>query len=260
MIRLIGHGYIGKQIAKTLSINKIIYTWASHKDAIPANTSFIINAGGYTGTPNVDACEKLKDECADGNILFPVQLEQKSNVPILHISSGCVYTGYGKDYTEEDEPNFTFSNASFYSGCKAIAQQLLMPYMQRSYLFRIRMPFGPERNPKNLLTKLETYSELVNCQNSITHIEDLANTVVFFVKNRPETGIYNICNHGSTTTKEIASSICLEKKWMTIEKFNSITAAPRSNCVLSTKKIAKIYNGIRDVKKALEENGRLYLS
>ena len=258
MITLIGHGYIGQQIAKTLLINELIYTWIRHTDSIPSNTSFIINAGGYTGTPNVDACEKLKDECADGNVLFPVRLEQQSNVPILHISSGCVYTGYDKEYTEEDEPNFTFSNASFYSGCKAIAQQLLMPYMERSYLFRIRMPFGPERNPKNLLTKLETYSKLINYENSITHIEYLANTVVFFVKNRPEAGIYNICNHGGTTTKEIVASIGLEKEWMTVEEFNSITTAPRSNCVLSTKKIAKIYNGIRDVEQALEENGKLY--
>lgn len=258
MITLIGHGYIGKQIAKTFAKHELTFTWCSHKDEIPYNTEFIVNAGGYTGTPNVDACETLKDECADGNILFPVRLEQKSNVPILHISSGCVYTGYEKEFTEEDEPNFTFSNASFYSGCKAMAQQLLLPYMERSYLFRIRMPFGSERNPKNLLTKLETYSKLIDYENSITHIEDLAECVVFFVKNRPDAGIYNICNHGRTSTKKIAESIGLEKDWMTPEEFNAITSAPRSNCILNTDKILKIYNGIRYVEQALEENGRLY--
>ena len=35
---------------------------------IPLDTDFIINAAGYTGSPNVDACEIYRQECIDGNV------------------------------------------------------------------------------------------------------------------------------------------------------------------------------------------------
>src|SRR3954465_7586367 len=33
--------------------------------------AFLINAAGYTGKPNVDACELHKDECLLGNAVLP---------------------------------------------------------------------------------------------------------------------------------------------------------------------------------------------
>ena len=32
---------------------------------------FLINAAGYTGKPNVDACELAKADCLDGNAVLP---------------------------------------------------------------------------------------------------------------------------------------------------------------------------------------------
>ena len=42
---------------------------------------------------------------------------------LAQISSGCIYNGYEKRFTEEDEPNFTFNNGSFYSGSKALCEK-----------------------------------------------------------------------------------------------------------------------------------------
>ena len=123
MITLIGHGYIGKHIQTELWHQDLKHNWISHTDPIPSNTTYIINCAGYTGVPNVDACEYNKQETIEGNVLFPLNLERSTNVPIMHISSGCVYTGY-KDggWLETDTPNFNFDNASFYSATKTLAQ------------------------------------------------------------------------------------------------------------------------------------------
>ncbi|MBA3850463.1 MAG: dTDP-4-dehydrorhamnose reductase, partial [Opitutus sp.] len=89
---------------------------------------FLINAAGYTGKPNVDACELHKHECLFGNAVLPGLIANacaEAGVPWGHVSSGCIFTGAradGSGFTETDTPNFTFrtNNCSFYSGTKAL--------------------------------------------------------------------------------------------------------------------------------------------
>ena len=83
----------------------------------------IINACGYTGRPNVDACEDDKADCWDLNVNLPVNISticKLYSIPFIHVSSGCIYTGYDKEYTEEDEPNFGIGSddSSWYSKTK----------------------------------------------------------------------------------------------------------------------------------------------
>src|SRR6202044_2740324 len=61
-----------------------------------ARPEFVINAAGYTGKPNVDACETNRAETLLGNALFPAALAHACSslgIPFGHISSGCIYTG-----------------------------------------------------------------------------------------------------------------------------------------------------------------------
>ena len=250
MITLIGHGYVGKYIADELFKQKKEFYWINHKQGIPWGTDFIINASGHTGYPNVDACEKEKDLTIQGNVLYPLQLEKWATaigIPVLHISSGCVYTGY-KDggWTEEDAPNFTFDNGSFYSASKSLFQELFAQYTYKSYLFRIRMPFGPDNSQKNLLTKLSKYDKLVNKLNSITQLEELARCVLYFAENRPEFGIYNAVNPGGIMTIDIANRLGLNKEILTPEEELLVMRAPRSNCTLSTEKMDKVFQFTTD--------------
>lgn len=252
MITLIGHGYIGEHIAKELNNQNIQYHWIRHIESIPRTTTFIVNATGYTGVPNVDACENEKQQTINGNVVYPLQLEHNNpNTPILHISSGCVYTGYEKNFTELDPPNFDFNNGSFYSGSKALEQKLLEPFMNKSYLFRIRMPFGNERHPKNLFTKLEKYQKLIDYPNSVSYVPDVAKATVHFALTKPEFGIYNVCNPGYTSTKEIAGSLGLQKEWFTPEDFRKFVVAPRSNCILNTDKLQSVFP-IMDAQLAIK--------
>lgn len=261
MITLVGHGYIGKYIAKELIKQNLHFKWIDHSCVrelgLPWGTQFVINAAGFTGVPNVDACENLKDETIEGNVLFPLLLEQKAKTifaPVLHISSGCVYTGYvDNGWEEEDVPNFTFDNGSFYSASKALFQDLwLEQYAYKSYLFRIRMPFGSDNDPKNLLTKLKNYDKLIDNVNSLSNVEEVAKSVVYFALNRPEYGLYNAVNPTGISTKEIAAVLKLDKEWLTPEEFKSISVAPRSNCVLNTDKMQAVFE-FKDVYQSLHE-------
>lgn len=252
MITLLGHGYIGCQIARELLRQEIVFEWATHKQWKPAG-SVIINAAGYTGSPNVDACETHKADCIRGNVTWPQEVERRcAGLPVIHISSGCIYDGYKMGgWTEEDAPNFDFANGSFYSGCKALGEELLKPYMHKSYILRIRIPFGGRPDPKNYLSKLETYERLIDVENSLSSIEDVAKVAVHFALMRPPTGIYNVCNPGSIRTSMVTWLMGLKKQWFTMDEFRAAVVAPRSNCVLNVDKLMGIYelNDVRDAVK-----------
>lgn len=254
MITLIGHGYVGDHISKELFEQKLPYHWIRHTDSIPTDTTVIINAAGYTGSPNVDACEKHKQETIDGNVIWPVELELAyPNIPIVHISSGCIYTGYEKEFTEEDAPNFDFGNGSFYSGSKALGQKMLEPFMNKSYLLRIRMPFGDSDHPKNFLTKMKNYAKLFSMDNSLSYMPDVAAVAVAMATDRTiPTGIYNVCNPGYSNAREIISMMGITKEFFTEEEFNNAVVAPRSNCILNNEKLLSVVP-MRPVKQALQE-------
>ena len=129
MIILFGStGYIGSEFKRQLEELKLpFFCWPNsskttfadlekwYDDAGYPFIGTVINAAGYTGKPNVDACEQHKQETIHGNVVFPLQLEAANPVtPVVHITSGCVYTGYkAGGWTEEDAPNFDFNNGSF---------------------------------------------------------------------------------------------------------------------------------------------------
>jgi UDP-glucose 4,6-dehydratase len=247
MTTIFGHGYIGNAIADYLvSQGDTVYR-AHHGNWGCVESRVIINAAGYTGTPNVDACELHREDCIRGNILWPVELERRFKfIPIIHISSGCIYDGYKEGgWTETDPPNF---KGSFYSLTKALEQEELD--LKNNYLLRIRMPFGKQEHPKNLLTKFRNYPKIVDGWNSLSCVEDIAKVVQFFVNNLPEPGIYNVCNTGDVLNREIIYHLGLTKEWFTKEEFDQSVKTPRSFCTLNNDKINKIFP-MRSTSEAL---------
>jgi dTDP-4-dehydrorhamnose reductase len=101
-----------------------------------SKASFLINAAGFTGQPNVDACETARAETLAANTLLPLTVANAclaAKIPWGHVSSGCIYTGayvenrleadlsqphlkslaesspkLFRGFTETDEPNFSF--------------------------------------------------------------------------------------------------------------------------------------------------------
>src|SRR5712664_3875077 len=111
MILLLGAtGYIGEAFARELERRKESFAVLSRKTVdysrfeellkylCSEKPEFVINAAGYTGKPNVDACETAKADTLQGNTLLPQTIAQAcaaADVPWGHVSSGCIYAGAG---------------------------------------------------------------------------------------------------------------------------------------------------------------------
>ena len=85
--------------------------------------TYVINCSGFTGRPNVDEGEHRKEECWKYNVVVPLELNKackETGAEIIHITSGCIYSGYQKEWDENDTPNFGIysDDASFYSKSK----------------------------------------------------------------------------------------------------------------------------------------------
>jgi UDP-glucose 4,6-dehydratase len=280
---LIGkNGYVGRKFCSLpkfknnlISIGRDTFNYYDKKlfaEFIKHNQiTCVINAAGYTGKPNVDACETAKYECLQGNAVLPGIIREVCedlNIPWGHVSSGCIYSGRrvdGKGWTEEDEPNFSFRSppCSFYSGTKALGEEVLEG-AENCYIWRLRIPFNEERSPRNYLQKLLNYDSLLEAENSVSHLEEFVQKCAeCFVKD-VEPGIYNMTNLGSVSTRLVTAWMREEgvtdkqfKFFEDEEQFMTKAAkTPRSNCVLDTTKAEKAGIGMRPVEKAMRESIR----
>src|ERR1017187_8937431 len=109
MILLLGaSGYIGEAFAKELQRRKTEFVPLARKQVNytrfdllleflrAKKPALVINAAGYTGKPNVDACELDKAGTVVGNTLLPQTIAHAcaaAAIPWGHISSGCIFSG-----------------------------------------------------------------------------------------------------------------------------------------------------------------------
>jgi len=201
---------------------------------------FVINAAGYTGKPNVDACEIARADTLLGNTLLPQTIAEAcaaADVPWGHVSSGCIYSGAKildagtlrtekdllrpelmalvekspeniRGFAETDPPNFSFRDlpCSFYSGTKALAEECVAG-LGRSYLWRLRIPFDEFDSPRNYLSKVQRYAKVYDNVNSISHRNDFVRACLDLWERRAPFGAYNVTNPGFVTTRRVVEAI-----------------------------------------------------
>lgn len=281
MIYLLGgSGYVGRAYQdllarRGLSFKSIARSELDYADpakllaALRADkVSFLINAAGYTGKPNVDACEFHKDECLFGNAVLPGRIARAcaaAGVPWGHVSSGCIYTGArpdGTGFTETDAPNFTFrqNNCSFYSGTKALGEEVLAG-LPAVYVWRLRIPFDHRDQSRNYLAKLMHYERLLDATNSISQLHEFVDATVACWEKRIPFGIYNVTNPGRVSTREVVdlileSGVCPKSYSFFRDEADFMAKAakaPRSNCVLSSAKLASAGIRMTPIREAIRD-------
>jgi UDP-glucose 4,6-dehydratase len=273
-------GYVGSKISHFLKKNHKEVIGISRSEIDYTNPkifkgflrskkpSFLINAAGYTGKPNVDACELAKADCLDGNSVLPGTIRQvceELKITWGHVSSGCIYSGRrsdGSGWTENDSPNFSFRSppCSFYSGSKALGEEVLEA-AENCYIWRLRIPFNEERSPRNYLQKLLNYDSLLEAENSVSHLDEFCQKCVESIEKEVEPGIYNMTNPGSVTTTQVTEWMIeqgvTDKQFQFFEDeqhfMNKAAKTPRSNCVLDTSKAEMAGIGMRPVEEAMRE-------
>lgn len=253
MILLLGGtGYIGQAFKKELERRKRPFISLSRREVDYTRfdlllkflkgkkPEFVVNAAGYTGKPNVDACEGAKADTLAGNTLLPQTIAHACaalQIPWGHVSSGCIYSGAKikangqihaeKDmtkpelralvekspadvlgFTETDTPNFSFRDGpcSFYSGTKALGEEA-MAGIGQSYIWRLRIPFDEFDSGRNYLSKVQRYTKAYDNVNSISHRADYASACLDLWEKRAAFGIYNVTNPGFVTTRQVIGLI-----------------------------------------------------
>lgn len=288
MIIILGSsGYVGSKYGEFLSSKGVRFMGFSRrqvdyttKEGLSSlirstNPSFLINAAGYTGKPNVDACELDRRNTLLGNAVFPSLVAEvcgDMGVPWGHVSSGCIYSGRRADgggWREEDSPNFCFRSGrcSFYSGTKALGEEMILG-SPSCYVWRLRIPFNHEAGPRNYLTKLMTYDRLLEAENSVSHLDEFVRATWECWERRVPFGLYNVTNPGSVMTSDVVRWIgeeasrrdslgmtCpfrMEFSFYGDEDEFMLKAAktPRSNCVLDSSKLAAVGISMSPVEEA----------
>ena len=170
-ILILGYGYVGGYLYRELKKKHDVviakkdfldYTNSKDLDKFLKSSAFdyVINAFGFTGRPNVDQGELEPELCYELNTFAPLRLSmicRSLDINYIHISSGCIYTGYEKQYDEEDEPNFGLysKESSTYSKSKH-AYELGSDY---GLILRVRMPFCDKLHERSYLTKIKNYDK-----------------------------------------------------------------------------------------------------
>ena len=281
MILLLGgKGYVGSAIQKNLTGRGLPFTVASRASSDYSNPvilvkmlrelrpEFVINAAGYTGKPNVDACEIHRTECLDGNAVLPGVIREaceQTQTPWGHVSSGCIFTGAkpdGSGFTEDDAPNFSFrqNNCSFYSGCKALGEEVLHG-AENCFIWRLRIPFNNINSERNYISKMMRYDRLLMATNSLSQLDEFADACVASWTQRVPFGTYNLTNPGSVTTRDVVRLIQKHglsnrdfQFFESDDQFMKLAAkTPRSNCVLDSTKAITAGLPLSPIDEALEK-------
>ena len=223
-----------------------------------------INAAGKTGRPNVDWCETNRQATYESNVSGVIALAsacRKAGVYLVHLGSGCIFYGPSPRADNKGDPGWKetdFANpASYYAKTKHAAD-LALADLPGVCILRIRMPIDHLPHPRNLLTKLAGYRQVIDVQNSITVVADLVEVVRQAADRRLE-GIFHATNPGVISHREILqiyreradpdhrAEFIAEEDLVAL----GLARAPRSNAVLSTERLSAAGVVMRPVREAV---------
>ncbi|MEM8668669.1 MAG: sugar nucleotide-binding protein [Planctomycetota bacterium] len=257
----------GDQVSKIGRSNCELYAAGElEKRLSELSPDILINCAGYTGKPNVDACETDKTNCLAGNAVLPGIVAEACDtleIPWGHVSSGCIFTGSRDDgggFREEDGPNFTFrqNNCSYYSGTKALGEEILAN-VSNCYIWRLRIPFNHIDSPRNYITKLMSYDTLLQAENSLSHLDEFVSASLACFERNVEFGTYNLTNPGSVKTSDVVeliqqAGVCQKAFRFFDSESQFMTKAaktPRSNCIMDSSKAIAAGLTLTPVQEAL---------
>lgn len=257
-VAVIGTGYVGQAYLRALHFLgyhplALSRSWIDYYDQDKLRfclkeykADLVINCAGYTGN-TVDDCALNNDECRDANLILPLKVALLCNrlsVPMIHISSGCIYDGGGQEcFIESDAPNFT---RHAYQHYKRTAEIEIQKSWENAWIFRIRMPFNHLPHPRNWLMKLCKYDRILDGLNSVTFLDQFCLRSIQVVQ-KASPGIYHACESSPVTTAQVARMLFdagLRKKAVELfpePDFAMSGHVPRSAAVLDSSKFEQAY-------------------
>ncbi len=263
-----GGGWLGHQFVARMQGAKLSTADIADADAVAealdeADPVRAINCAGRTGEHNIDSLEREPARTYRSNVLGPIVIAEACldrNIHMTHLGSGCIYEGDagGEGFTEDDPPNF---RGSLYAVTKIVAEDALRDL--DALQLRIRLPMASEPAPRNLLTKLLAFDQVVGIANSITILDDFWLPAMALIE-RKATGVWNMVNDGVERHDELLAwwqeHVDAEHTFevITPEVLDRRLAARRSNCLLSSAKLKAAGLAMPHVDEALPRLLRAY--
>lgn len=203
----------------------------------------VLNAAAMTSStaiPNIDAC--LASPAAQG-YTYAVNAIGAGNVArvcaergvrLVHLSSGCIFNG-DQVCTETDTPN----PPNWYAYTKYVGEQLVQQALPSALILRLRMPISGTPHPRNLITKLVGYRQVVDVVNSVTVVEDLL-TWTQDLLTEQATGVVHAVYPEPVAFRDllawyrdIVDPAFPDPQWIQPSELRTVDG--RSNCVLHTR-------------------------
>lgn len=266
-------GWIGQQLCDILEKNneQIIKTDIRadsesqvESEIIKTKPDRIISLIGRTHGPGISTIDyleqkgKLKENIQD-NLYGPIVLailSTKYNIHYTYLGTGCIFNGYKNNigYVESDKPDFFGSS---YSIVKGFTDRYMHFFEDKILNIRIRMPIVANMHPRNFITKILTYKKICSIPNSMTVLPELLPIMLDMAKNKT-TGTINLVNPGLITHNEILELVKKYKKpdlkWenFSLEDQQKILLSDRSNNLLNTDKLTKLYPELQNIKDSVK--------
>jgi 3,5-epimerase/4-reductase len=266
-----GRGFLGTRFAAELPNVVLAEADITEEHAIRQvlereRPDAVINAAGKTGRPNVDWCESHQAETFSANVTGALVLARvcaSAGCYLLHLGSGCIFFGASPDprgWTEDD-----FANpAAFYSRTK-YAADLVLSRLPAVAVLRLRMPIDHAPGPRNLITKLAGYKQVIDVENSVTVVEDLVGVVAGLLERRAA-GVFHATNPGTMRHRDLLALYreVVDPKH-TCELIGAeelvergLAVKGRSNCVLVNDRLPALGIEMRPIDVALRATMERY--
>ena len=267
-ILILGKGFIGQFLQQALGCQiseTIINNFSDAQNEIEKyNPKIIINCIGSTGGGNVDGCEDNKQKTLLANTFVPIilgELAFRKNFKLIHISSGCIYHfNYQnqKPISEDNDPDFL---DLFYSRTKIGAEVVLKSLFEKSntLIVRIRVPLDDRPHPRNILTKIINFKQVIDIPNSITYMPDFIEMLKHLIRIDAK-GIYNTVHKGALRYPEMLEVYkrhvsSYDYKTISLKDLNLV----RTNLIMSVNILESTGFKVRDIHEVLEECVKNYL-
>ena len=269
-----GKGWIGSNVSDyLLQQNEVVIHAESRADEETAvenellkiKPDRVISLIGRTYGPGFNSIDYLEQkgklvENMKDNLYGPLVLAllcKKYNIHLTYLGTGCIFNGTkgdsGNGYTENAKPDFFGSS---YSTVKGFTDRLMHFFDTDVLNVRIRMPITADNSPRNFITKILTYKKICSIPNSMSVLPELLPIMIDMAKNKM-TGTINLVNPGLITHNEILEMVKeiinpnLQWDNFSVEEMNKIILSDRSNNLLDTSKLEKLYPTVLPIKESV---------
>lgn len=225
----------------------------------------IINCVAYN---DVDGAESNTEIAITLNVKVPTMLAKLAtelNIPLMHFSTGYVFSGKKTSYDETDKPD----PVSIYGHTKADGEHAVKENAKHYYIVRTNLLFGPKgESDASKQSVVDIMREVGTTQHhlkgitdeisSFTYTPELAKASIHLLQSKKPSGVYHLVNEGAGSWYDLAVEIFTILDWniteiplpepkdklIAIEKVSSdsfVRAAKRpTHAVLNNTKLTKL--------------------